>query len=149
MSKERLTIDQALCDLVRYVLQGGANVQRAAKMTGASAATISRIRAAGFSADRYMENTKQRLKDERIQKRLEAQEMPSLKSFYTEETMRSVPEELPGQMRMELPAEEQKPEMSEQTKMMRFQAAQVDKLYMMMSRINDNLCQLLRAIRKE
>lgn len=126
MSKERLTIDQALCDLVRYVLQGGANVKQVVKMTGASAATISRIRAAGFSADRYLENTKQRLKDERIQKRLEAQEMPSLKSFYTEETMRSVPEELPGQMRMELPAEEQKPDMSEQTKMMRFLAARFD-----------------------
>ena len=137
MSKERLTIDQALCDLVRYVLQGGANVQRAAKMTGASTATISRIKAAGFSADRYMENTKQRLKDERIQQRLEAQEMKSLEP------------EVPGQMKMELPAEEQKPEMSEQAKMMRFQAAQVDKLYMMMNRINDNLSQLLRAIRKE
>ena len=137
MSKERLTIDQALCDLVRYVLQGGANVQRAAKMTGASTATISRIRAAGFSADRYMENTKQRLKDERIQQRLEAQEMKSLEP------------EVPGQMKMELPAEEQKPEMTEQAKMMRFQAAQVDKLYMMLNRINDNLSQLLRAIRKE
>ena len=33
--------------------------------------------------------------------------------------------------------------------MMRFQAAQVDKLYMMLNRINDNLSQLLRAIRKE
>ena len=137
MSKERLTIDQALCDLVRYVLQGGANVQRAAKMTGASTATISRIKAAGFSADRYMENTKQRLKDERIQQRLEAQEMKSLEP------------EVPGQMKMELPAEEQKPEMTEQAKMMRFQAAQVDKLYMMLNRINDNLSQLLRAIRKE
>lgn len=137
MSKERLTIDQALCDLVRYVLQGGANVQRAAKMTGASTATISRIKAAGFSADRYMENTKQRLKDERIQQRLEAQEMKSLEP------------EVPGQMKMELPAEEQKPEMTEQAKMMRFQAAQVDKLYMMLNRINENLSQLLRAIRKE
>ena len=137
MSKERLTIDQALCDLVRYVLQGGANVQRAAKMTGASTATISRIKAAGFSADRYMENTKQRLKDERIQQRLEEMKMPSLEP------------EVPGQMKMELPAEEQKPEMTEQAKMMRFQAAQVDKLYMMLNRINDNLSQLLRAIRKE
>lgn len=137
MSKERLVIDQALCDLVRYVLQGGAGVKEAAKMTGASTATISRIRAAGYSADRYMENTKQRLKDERIQQRLEAQEMKSLEP------------EIPGQMKMELPAEGQKPEMSEQTKMMRFEAAQVDKIYMMLSRINDSLCQLVRAIRKE
>lgn len=137
MSKERLTIDQALCDLVRYVLQGGANVKDAAKMTGASTATISRIRAAGYSADRYMENTKQRLKDERIQQRLEAQEMKSLEP------------EIPGQLKMELPAEEQKPEMSEQAKRMRFEAAQVDKIYMMLSRINDSLCQLVRAIRKE
>lgn len=137
MSKERLVIDQALCDLVRYVLQGGANVKDAAKMTGASTATISRIRAAGYSAEKYLENTKQRLKDERIQQRLEEQEMKSLEP------------EIPGQLKMELPAEEQKPEMSEQTKRMRFEAAQVDKIYMMLSRINDSLCQLVRAIRKE
>ena len=145
MSKERLVIDQALCDLVRYVLQGGANVKEAAKMTGASTATISRIRAAGYSADRYMENTKQRLKDERIQQRLEAQGMTDHGSEFANFTK----DALKGQLKMELPAEEQKPEMSEQAKMMRFQAAQVDKLYMMMNRINDNLCQLLRAIRKE
>ena len=41
------------------------------------------------------------------------------------------------------------PEMSDQTKMMRFQAAQVDKLYMKLEKINDTLCQILRAIRKE
>ena len=55
-------------------------------------------------------------------------------------------EQVPGQMEMELtPAE--KPEMSEQTKMMRVQAAQVDKLYMKLETINDTLNQILRAVR--
>ena len=61
--------------------------------------------------------------------------------------------EEPGQIRMELDPEEeildQKPEMSDQVKMMRFQAAQVDKLALKLDHINDTLNMLLRAVRKE
>jgi hypothetical protein len=56
--------------------------------------------------------------------------------------------EVPGQMCMEL--EEAKPqEMSDQVKMMRFVAGQVDKLYMKLETLNDTLSQILRAVRKE
>ena len=53
---------------------------------------------------------------------------------------------MPGQIAMEL---EPKPEMSDQTKLMRFQAAQVDKLILKIDRLNDTMSMILRAIRKE
>ena len=60
--------------------------------------------------------------------------------------------EIEGQIEMDL-KEPEKAEHDEtlgemQTKMMRFQAAQVDKLYMMLNRINDNICQLRRMMEK-
>ena len=55
-------------------------------------------------------------------------------------------EQVPGQICMEL---EPKQEMSEQTKLMRFQAAQVDKLIMKLDRLNDTMSMILRAVRKE
>lgn len=54
--------------------------------------------------------------------------------------------EVPGQIEMDLT---QKQEMSDQTKMMRFLAGQVDKLYMKLETINDTLNQILRVLRKE
>ena len=48
---------------------------------------------------------------------------------------------------MELTTE--KPDMSDQTKMMRFQAAQVDKLIMKLDQIYNMASMILRAIRKE
>ena len=67
-------------------------------------------------------------------------------------------EQIPGQIEMEL--EPGKPEMSDQTKMMRFQAAQVDKLIvqygqwmdvinMRMEKLNDTMSMVLRAIRRD
>lgn len=55
-------------------------------------------------------------------------------------------EQVTGQIEMDLTP---KPEMSEQTKMMRFTAGQVDKLYMKLETINDTLSQILRAVRGE
>lgn len=62
-------------------------------------------------------------------------------------------EQVTGQITMQLDPEEeivdQKPEMSDQVKMMRFQASQVDKLALKLDHINDTLNMLLRAVRKE
>ena len=62
-------------------------------------------------------------------------------------------EQVPGQLRMALDPEEEileeKPGMSDQVKMMRFLAGQVDKLYMKLETINDTLNQILRVLRKE
>ena len=65
-------------------------------------------------------------------------------------------EQVPGQIRMELlPAEEDPvPEMVrietiDPVKLMRFQAAQVDKLIMKLEKLNDTMSMILRAVRKE
>ena len=62
-------------------------------------------------------------------------------------------EQVPGQISMALDPEEEiidkKAEMSDQTKLMRFQAAQVDKLIMKLDRLNDTMSMILRAVRKE
>ncbi|MBO7663884.1 MAG: hypothetical protein J6U01_10990 [Clostridia bacterium] len=143
MKKERTQITQGLCDHVKILLAGGANVNKAAEITGTGHATISRIKAAGFSAETYRKNQlKQKEKEKKVAE-----------------------EQLTGQMQMDLQAaEEQKAEMSDQTKLMRFQAAQADKicekitkqaviinetLLVKLDRLNDTLCQILRAVRKE
>ena len=133
MSKERIVIDQALCELVKYVVQGGANMKQAAAMTGVSPATISRIRAAGYSADRYMENTKQRTKEERIQKRLEERVMPSLEPV----------KEIPGQMAMDLQKCQEidriKDEATDPNKMIRFLAAKFEQMHKDMMLLVDEI----------
>lgn len=141
MKKERTQITQELCDHVKILLAGGANLNKAAEITKTGHATISRIKAAGFDAEVYR---KQQLK---------RQEKPKV-------TLVVNHEELAGQMEMDLQAAEEPKEMSDQTKMMRFQAHQVDKiigqmmvnndaLLMKLDRLNDTLCQILRAVRKE
>lgn len=131
MSKERTIISQALCDHVKLLVAGGANAETAAEITKTGKATIYRIKAAGYNAEAYRMN-------------MDKQRAREAQSLVQEEKKPPEPErtEVPGQMCMELP--EKETGMSEQVKMMRFQAAQVEKLYLMLSRINDNLCQILR-----
>lgn len=135
MKKERTQITQELCDHVRILLAGGANLNKAAEITKTGHATISRIKAAGFSAEVYRQNQlKQKEKEKKVAE-----------------------EQLTGQMQMDLQAaEEPKAEMSDQTKLMRFQAHQVDKIMMMqqgimnkLEKLNDTMSMVLRAIRKE
>ena len=141
MKKERTIITQELCDHVKILLAGGANVNKAAEITKTGHATISRIKAAGFDAETYRRNKQEKKKKPEV--------VLTIKH-----------EELAGQMEMELQAAEEQKEMSDQTKMMRFQAGQADKiigqmmvnvdaLLMKLDRLNDTLCQILRAIRKE
>ena len=70
-----------------------------------------------------------------------------------EEQQEAAEVQVPGQLRMALDPEEEileeKPGMSDQVKMMRFQAAQVDKICMKLDRLNDSVMMLLRAVRRE
>ena len=133
MSKERTIISQALCDHVQLLLAGGANALKAAEITGIGKATVYRIKAAGFNAEEYRKQMEKRREQETLGLGPAAEE----KKAEPERT------EVPGQMCMELTEKET---MSEQVKMMRFQAAQIEKLYGMLSRINDNVCQILRRM---
>ena len=148
MKKERTQITQELCDHVKILLAGGANLNKAAEITKTGHATISRIKAAGYDAEVYRQNTaKKREKD------------------------RKEEEQLQGQMEMELPETPEKTELPDQVKLMRFLAGQdekmmkfhqakvneliiqqamwIDDLIMKIDRLNDTMGQILRAIRKE
>ena len=126
---KRTIVTQDLCRKAQIML-AGAKVPEVAKLLGIGESTLKRIRQYGFDAEAY----KKALEDRREPEKKE--EKPA-------------EEQVPGQISMLLPEKEEKPaEMSEQTKMMRFQAAQVDKLYMMLNRINDNICQLIRMMEK-
>ena len=126
---ERTVITQELCRKAQIML-AGADVKEVADLLGIGATTLRRIRRCNFSAEEYRKN---------LEARKEPKEKPEEKQ---------AEEQVPGQISMELPQKEEKPEMSEAVKMMRFQAAQVDKLYMMLNAINDNLCQMLRMMQK-
>lgn len=157
MKKERTQITQELCDHVKILLAGGANMNKAAEITKTGHATISRIKAAGFDAEVYRQKQKKRQ-----EKKKPAELMPE--GTYEWKTG----DEFPGKLRMDLQAaEEPKPEMSDQTKLMRFQAHQADKIIAKICENNqqvlkswealgykidrayDLMGQILRAIRKE
>ena len=135
MKKEakRTQITEALCKQAQLMRRGGANQTEIGKLLGVNPCTISRIEKAGFDLKIYNENTKAR--KEKEQKKAQEPEKPEAE------------EPIAGQIEMELTTE--KPDMSDQTKMMRFQAAQVDKLIMKLDQIYNMTSMILRAIRKE
>ncbi len=135
MKKEakRTQITEALCEQARRMRKGGANQTTIGKLLGVNPCTISRIEKAGFDLKIYNENTKAR--KEKEQKKAQEPEKPEAE------------EPIAGQIEMELTTI--KPEMSEQTKMMRFQAAQVDKLIIKLDQIYNMTSMILWTIRKE
>ena len=157
MSKEKTVINQELCDHIKALLGGGLTQKQAAKFARISAATVSRIQAAGFSVITYNHNTEVR----RVEEKKKAMD-----AVIPDE---QAEEQVPGQISMELPekpAEEEKPEMSDQTKMMRFLAGkfneleqnqqicigelilQVGKIQDSMNQVRDYMAQILRRMDK-
>lgn len=130
---KRTKITEQMCRQAQLMRKGGANQTMIAELLGVNACTISRMEAAGFDWKAYVENGKiRREREKNLQKEPEAE----------------TNEQVPGQIEMDLTTEG-KAEMSEQTKLMRFQAAQVDKLIMKMDQIYNAANMILRAIRKE
>ena len=157
MSKEKTVINQELCDHIKALLGGGLTQKQAAKFARISAATVSRIQAAGFSVITYNHNTEVR----RVEEKKKA-----IDAVIPDE---QAEEQVPGQISMELPEkpdEEEKPEMSDQTKMMRFLAGkfnemeqnqqicigelilQVGKIQDSMNQVRDYMAQILRRMDK-
>lgn len=108
-------------------------------VTNCDASTAGKIIKCG-SWEGYCEFRKEKARKQQERVRKAAEEQPA-------------EEQVPGQITMQLDPEEeildQKPEMSEPVKMMRFQAAQVDKIIMKLNQLNDTMNMLLRAVRKE
>ena len=149
MKKERVVIDQKMCRMVELMMKGGAKPAEISEQMKISKATISRIKSAGFSAEQYEKDKTQRVIEEKT--KVSAEEI--IAAVNAEDNV-------PGQMQMQLPVDYMaaqiereistaKPEQNDQAKMMRFVAAQVDKLIMKLDQIYNMQSMILRAVRKE
>ena len=128
MAKERVNVTQAMCEHAELLLKGGANNKTAAKILGISAATVSRIKSAKFSAIMFAQNTERR--------RLEEKEREEKKNK----------EELPGQIPMALPekteeaaAGQAKEEQADTRKMIGFLAAKFEQMHKDMMLLVDEI----------
>ena len=127
---KKTQITEQICTQARLMRKGGANQTEIGKLLGINPCTVSRMEKAEFDFAKYQELLKERRAKERKQPEPEAAE-----------------EQVPGQIEMDLTTT--RAEMSEQVKMMRFIAGQVDKLYMKLDKLNDTMSMILRAVRKE
>lgn len=144
MKKERPVIDQKMCRMVELMMKGGASTTEISERMGISKETISRIKTAGFSEMQYAANTALRVQNAKagtwVPEAVEAEgqiQMEMLPVDYTEAA------------KMEREITTEKPEMSDQHKMMRFVASQVDKVIMKLDQIYNVESMILRAVRKE
>lgn len=158
-AKKKVQITEQICRQAQLMRKGGANQTQVAELLGINGCTVSRMEAAGFDFAAYTEQRKERQEKEKQRaQKVELVYDPSIAEEYRQEQKEK---QLEGQMEMELaPAEEQKPEMSDQTKMMRLLAGQFDmtrkaladctiSLLTKLDRLNDTMNQILRAVRKE
>lgn len=148
MKKEKTKITQELCRKVQIML-AGAKAKEVAGLLGISETTVSRIKAAGFSAEQYEKNTAARKAEEKKPEVV-------LKPFPMDPP--PAEEQCAGQISMEdLQAEAQKAEMSDTVKLMRFIAGQMDKrernaqiytaeIITHMVKIEDYIAQILRKM---
>ena len=132
---KKMQVTDQICKQVQLMRRGGANQTEVGKLLGINPCTVSRIESAGFSYEQYLEN--RRIAKEKEKKAKEQAEEPQAQE-----------EQVPGQIEMEL-IEKKPQEMTDQVKLMRFQAGQIDKLVLKLDHINDTLNMILRVMRKE
>lgn len=132
---KKMQVTDQICKQVQLMRRGGANQTEIGKLLGINPCTVSRIESAGFNYEQYLEN--RRIAKEKEKKAKEQAEEPQAQE-----------EQVPGQIEMEL-IEKKPQEMTEQVKLMRFQAGQIDKLVLKLDHINDTLNMILRVMRKE
>ena len=136
---KKLDVNQELCRKVQIML-AGAKMGEVAQLLGISKTTVSRIKAAGFDPEQYARNTQKRVEEEN-----KAEADPE-------------PEQLTGQMEMDLQTEEELPpvvmtEEDLQTKMMRFLGGKFDNvgkaeatIAEKLDKVIDYLAQILRKL---
>ena len=145
---KKTQITEQICKQIQLMRKGGANQTEIGLLLGINPSTVSRIEKAGFNVEQYLENKRLAREKEKAAKAVTVELVydPTIAEEYRREQEQKAEEQVPGQISMDLTP---KSEMSDTTKMMRFQAHQVDKLYMKLETINDTLSQILRALRKE
>ena len=148
MKKERVVIDQKMCRMVELMMKGGASTSEISEQMQISKATISRIKTAGFSAEQYEKNTYMRRINESAGKVLSEVKIPDNENVQGQMQM-DLPVDYTEAAKMEREISTEKPEMSDQHKMMRFVASQVDKVVMKLDQIYNMQSMILRAVRKE
>ena len=149
MKKERVVIDQKMCRMVELMMKGGASTSEISEQMKISKATISRIKTAGFSAEQYEKNTYMRRINESAGKVLSEVKIPDNENVQGQIQMEMLPVDYTEATKMEREISTEKPEMSDQVKMMRFVASQVDKVIMKLDQIYNMQSMILRAVRKE
>ena len=107
MREAKGKVTQQTCDDAKKMLTAGMKQEDVGRILGVDASTISKIKKGNYILEEYLEV---RRKTNKAQ----------------QEKQEKAEDQIQGQIQMELPAE--KPEMSDQTKLMRFQASQIDKL---------------------
>ena len=144
MKKERPVIDQKMCRMVELLMKGGAKPREIHEQLGISSATISRIKTAGFDAMQYAANTAMRVQNAKA-----GTWVPEAEEADGQIQMEMLPVDYTEAARMEREITTEKPEQNDQAKMMRFVAAQVDKVIMKLDQIYNMQSMILRAVRKE
>ena len=170
---KKVQVTEQICRQAQLMRKGGANQMQVAELLGLNGCTVSRIEAAGFDLQTYTENRKARREREKQAKKPKVELVydPSIAEEYRreQEAKKAAEEPVPGQIMMEL--EEPPKEMVDRTKFMRFEAGQYDltrkamaestmalakaisdsavMLNTKLDRLNDTLCMILRAVRKE
>lgn len=130
---KRKPVTQQACDDVKAMIRIGFSQAEIGDRLGYDSSTISKIKKGNYVLEEY------------LKVRRESNEKTAARKKEAEEP--AAEEQIVGQIEMDLTT--QKTEMSEQTKMMRFQAAQVDKLIMKLDQIYNMASMILRAVRKE
>ena len=135
------TVNRELVELILQMKERNPKLttEQIGAATCCDASTAGKIIKCG-SWEGYCEFRKEKARKQQERARKAAEEQPA-------------EEPVPGQIAMQLDPEEeiidQKAELSDQVKLMRFQAAQVDKIIMKLNQLNDTMSMLLRAVRKE
>ena len=126
-------VDQAMVDLVLSMKARNEKLTTAqiGAVVQCDATTVGRI-IRGGSWEGYCELKAEKARQEREKNKAQAEEQAE--------------EQVPGQIEMEL---EPKAEPVDYVKMMRFQAAKVDKLIMKLDQVNNSIHMVLRAVRGE
>ena len=118
----KVPITQEICIAAKVMYERGKKIREISLALGPSESAISHLKTAGWDVETYLKRKKEENAKAAEKRKKEAPQQE--------------PAQIVGQMQMDLKAaEEQKPEMSDQTKMMRFQAHQVDRIVKLLEEI--------------
>lgn len=135
VDKKREQITQEKCDVAKFLFRNGNSMKVIAQTLKVNPSTVSKIKTAGFDLKTYLENRKASNRLTAENKKKTAEEQPEVIDYTTAP--------IEGQMEMDLtPEPEKKPEMSDNTKMMRFLAGQVGEIVKALNAITEELKKL-------